>query len=59
MLIKIWPGNLNTQLKRMNHKVDEDNGKASNKGNVSIEKFVGFPAKKFWKNIGCLVSAPT
>ena len=34
MLIKLWPGNRTNQLKRMNQKVDEDNGKALGKGNV-------------------------
>ena len=28
MLINLWPDNWNTQLKRMNKKVDKDNGKA-------------------------------
>ena len=34
ILIKLWPENLNTQLKMTNQKVDEDNGKALGKGNV-------------------------
>ena len=34
MLIKLRPGDWISQLKRMNQKVDEDNGKALNKGNV-------------------------
>ena len=59
MLIKLWPGNWKTQFKRMNHKVDEDNGKASKIGNVRYRKLRWFSRKEFWKNIGCLVSAPT
>ena len=59
MLIKLWPGNWKTQLKRTNQNVDEDNGKASNKGNVRYQKFRWFSSNGFWKNIGCLVSAPT
>ena len=47
------------QLKRMNLKVDEKNGKLLNKGNVRYRKFCHFSSNEFWKNIGCLVSAPT
>ena len=59
MLIKLWPGNRTNQLKRMNQKVDEDNGKALGKGNVRYRKVRRFSRNEFWKNIGCLVSAPT
>ena len=59
MLIKLWPGYWMTQLKSMNHKVDEDNGKALNKGNVRYQKVRRFSSNGFWKNIGCLISAPT
>ena len=48
-----------TQLKRMNRKVDEENGKALNKGNVRYRNVFWFSINEFWKNIGCLVSAPT
>ena len=34
MLIKLWPGNCKTQLKRINEKVDKDNGKTLGKVNV-------------------------
>ena len=34
MLIKLRPGNWISQFKMMNQKVDEENGKALNKGNV-------------------------
>ena len=43
----------------MNHKVDEENGKALNKGNVRYQMFCLFSSNEFWKNIGCLVSDPT
>ena len=59
MLIKQWPGNWKTQLKRMNQKVDEGNGKALGKVNVRYRKVRQFSSNEFWKNIGCLVSAPT
>ena len=59
MLSKLWPGNCKTQLKRVNQKVDEDNGKALVKGNGWYRKVCRFSSNKFWKNIGCLVSDPT
>ena len=59
MLIKLWPGDWISKLKRTNRKVDEENGKSLNKGNVRYQKFVAFSRNEFWKNIGCLVSAPT
>ena len=59
MLINIWPGDWKTQLNRTNKKVNEYNGKALNKGNVRYQKVCPFSSNGFWKNIGCLVSAPT
>ena len=59
MLIKIWPGDWIRNLKRINRKVDEDNGKSFNKGNVRYRKVCRFSINEFWKNIGCLVSATT
>ena len=59
MLIKLWPGYWINQLKRMNRKVDEENGKQRVKGNVRYRKVRRFSSCEFWKNIGCLVSAPT
>ena len=59
ILIKLFPGYWISQLKRMNQKVDEENGKAFNKGNVRYRKFRRFSRKEFWENISCLVSAPT
>ena len=38
ILINIWPGDFISQLKRMNRKADEDDGKALNKGNVRYQK---------------------
>ena len=59
MSIKIWPGYWISQLNRMTRKVDEDNGKALNKVNVRYHKVRRFSSNEFWKNIGCLISAPT
>ena len=59
MLIKLWPGDCVTQLKRTNHKVDEENMKSLNKDNVRYQFFCPFSRNEFWKDIGCLVSAPT
>ena len=59
MLIKIWPGYWISQLKRIHRKADEENGKALNKGNIRYRKVCRFSSSEFWKNIGCLVSAPT
>ena len=59
MLIKQWPGNWKNRLKRMNQKVDEDNGKSLGKDNVWYRKVRRFSSNEFWKNIGCLVSDTT
>ena len=59
MLIKLWTGNWKTQLKSMNQKLDEENGKSLNKDNVRYINFCRFSSNEFWKNIGCLVSSPT
>ena len=59
MLIKLWPGYWISQLKRINQKVDEENGKSFNKGDVRYQKVCRFSSNEFWKNSGCLVSAPT
>ena len=39
--------------------MDEENGKQRVKGNVRYLKVRRFSSSEFWKNIGCLVSAPT
>ena len=59
MLIKLWPGDWIDRLRRMNRKVDEENGKQLVKGNVRYRKVRRFSNCEFWKNIGFLVSAPT
>ena len=59
MLFKLWPGDWIDQLKRINRNVDEENGKQRVKGNVQYRKVRCFSSCEFWKNIGCLVSAPT
>ena len=59
MLFQLWHSNGKTQLKSTNRKVDEDNGKSLNEGNVRYRKVRWFSRNEFWKNIGCLVSAPT
>ena len=41
-LTKLWPGDWISQLKRMNRKVDEENGKLLNKGNVRYCKVCPF-----------------
>ena len=43
----------------MNQKANEENGKALNRGNVRYQKVCCFSSNEFWKNICCLVSAPT
>ena len=53
MLIKLWPGDWMTQLKRMNQNVDKDTGKSLNKGSVRYRKVRWFSSNEFWKNIGC------
>ena len=40
-------------------KVDEDNGKASGMVNGRYQTFRRFSGNEFWKNIGCIVPAPT
>ena len=59
MLINIGTGDLMTRLKSMNAELYEYNGKSLNKGSVRYQNFCWFSSKEFWKNIGCLVSAPT
>ena len=43
----------------MNRMVDEDNVKAVRMMNVQYRKIWRFSRNEFWKNIGCLVSAPS
>ena len=59
MSMKLFPGGCKNQLERMNMKLDEDNGKAAGMVNGRARTFWRFSSNTFWKNIGCLVSAPT
>ena len=59
MLIKLWPRYWKTHLKRMNQKVDKENGKSLGIGNGQYQKVSRFSRNEIWKNIGCLVSAHT
>ena len=59
MFIKIWPGDYNNHLERMNMEVDEENGKSAGMVNGRNRKVRRFSSNEFWKNIGCLISAPT
>ena len=58
MLMKLWTGDWENLLKRMNVKVDEYNVKELGMMNGRCRKFWGFSRNEFWMNIGCLVSAP-
>ena len=59
MLMKLWPGDWEEQLQRMNKKVYEDNGRRETQENGQFRKLRRFSRNEFWKNIGCLLSAPT
>ena len=59
ILMKIWPGDWDNQLEGMNMKVDEENSKYVTMVNGWAPKDQRFSSNEFWKNIGCLVSAPT
>ena len=49
MLIKIWPGNLKNQLKRMNQKFYEENGKTLGKGNGWYQNVLWFTSEATWE----------
>ena len=59
MTMKIWRVCWKNQLERMNIKVDEGNGKAVGMVNGRYRQVWRFSSNEFWKNIGCLISAPT
>ena len=59
MLMKLWHGDWEEQLDRMNKKVDEDNGRGETQDNRQFRKLRRLSRNKFWKNIGCLLLAPT
>ena len=58
-LMNIWPGYGKKKLERMNMNVDEDNGKSAGMVKGRARKVWHFSSNEFWKNIGCLISAPT
>ena len=47
MLMKLWPGDLEEQLDRMNKKVDDDNGRGWNQDNGKLWKLWRFSRNKF------------
>ena len=59
MLINQWPGDWKNNLKRTNHTVDDENGKAMGIWNGPYRKVCQFSSNGFQKNIGCILSAPT
>ena len=58
MFMNLRPGHLKNQLESINIKVDKDNGKSVGMVKGRARKFWRFSRNEFWKNIGCLVSAP-
>ena len=59
MSMELWHGDWKSRLERMNMKVDVDNGKSAGMVNGRNRKVRRFSSNEFWKNIGCLISAPT
>ena len=59
MLINLFTGYWETQLKMMNLRVDEENGKSLLMLNGGYRNVCRFSSNKFWKNIGCIDSYPT
>ena len=59
MIIKLWPGDWEDQLYRINKKVDEDNGRGGTQENGRFRNLWQFSRKKLWNNIGCLLSEIT
>ena len=57
--MKLWPGDWWEQIEQMNKKVDEENGRGGAQYNGQFLKLRRFSRNKLWKNIGCLLSAPT
>ena len=43
----------------MENNVDEENGRGGTQENERFWKLWRFSRNEFWKNIGCLLSAPT
>ena len=59
MLMKICPRYWKNKFYKINIKMDEGNGKAVGMVNGRARKVRRFSSNGFWKNIGCLISAPT
>ena len=57
MIMKLWPGDWEDQLDRMNKKVDEDNGRGGTQENGGFRNFWRFSRNELWNNIGYLLSA--
>ena len=57
--MNLWPGYWEEQLHQMNKKVDEENGRGGTQENGQFWKLRRFSRNELWKNIGCLLSAPT
>ena len=54
-----WTGYWDNKSERMNMRLYEDNGRDSGTGKGISRKVWRFLRNEFWKNIGCLISAPT
>ena len=59
MIMKLWSGDWEEHLHRMNTKVDEDNGRGGTQENGRLRKLQRFSRNELWNNIRCLLSAPT
>ena len=59
MPINICPGDCNNQLEIMNMSIDEDNWKSVVMVKRRSRKVRRFSSNEFWRNIGCLILAPT
>ena len=59
MLMKLWPGDWEEQLERMNKILDDEDGRLGTQENGRFWKLQRFSRNELWKNIGCLLLAPT
>ena len=57
--MKLWPGDWEEKIHRMNKKVDEDNGRGETQEDGKFRKLRRFSRNELWKNIGCILSPPT
>ena len=57
--MRLWPGDWEDQLHRMNKKVGGDNGRGGTQENGQFWNLKRFSRNEFWNNIGCLLSAHT